>query len=197
MRIAILSAMLAATTFAAVPANAQDTRREANREYRGEVRDAQREYREDLRDADSRRDVRNARRDYREDVRDARQDRRGDLRDIRQDRRNGNWQQYRNYDYNRLPRGQRAYFADQYYRDGRYYQTRRLGRNDRIYRGNNGRYYCRRNDGTTGLIVGGLAGGALGNVIAGGGSRLLGSLIGAGGGALLGQSIDRGRVTCR
>lgn len=82
-------------------------------------------------------------------------------------------------------------------RDGRYYQTRSLGRNDRVYRGRDNRYYCRRNDGTTGLIVGGLAGGALGNVIAGGGSRLLGTLIGAGGGALLGQSVDRGQVRCR
>ena len=93
--------------------------------------------------------------------------------------------------------GQRGYYAERYYRDGRYYQPRSLGRNDRIYRGMNGRYYCRRNDGTTGLVVGGLAGGALGNVIAGGGSRLLGTLIGAGGGALLGQQIDRGQVRCR
>lgn len=121
-------------------------------------------------------------------MRDARQDRRGEIRD---------WRRYRGYDYNRFEPGQRQYYADRYYRDGRYYQTRSLGRNDRIYRGYNGRYYCRRNDGTTGLIVGGLAGGALGNVIAGGGSRLLGTLVGAGGGALLGQSIDRGQVRCR
>ena len=121
-------------------------------------------------------------------MRDARQDRREDLRD---------WRQYRNYDYNRLPRGRNAYYADQYYRDGRYYQPRKLGRNDRIYRGQNGRYYCRRNDGTTGLIIGGIGGGVLGNVIAGGGSRLLGTLIGAGGGALLGQQVDRGNVVCR
>ena len=99
--------------------------------------------------------MRNARREYREDVRDARQDRRGEIRD---------WRRYRGYDYNRFEPGQRQYYADRYYRDGRYYQTRSLGRNDRIYRGYNGRYYCRRNDGTTGLIVGGLAGGALGNV---------------------------------
>lgn len=196
MRTAILSAALAAMAFAAVPAAAQDTRYGANREYRGEVRDAQRDYRRDLRDADSRRDVRNARREYREEVRDARRDRREDLRDIRQDRAR-DWRQYRNYDYNRYEPGQRVYYADRYYRDGGYYQPRRLGRNDRIYRGGNGRYYCRRNDGTTGLIVGGLAGGALGSVIANGRSSLLGALIGAGGGALIGQSIDRGNVTCR
>jgi len=188
MRIALLSTALAATVIAAVPAAAQRDVREANREYREDVRDARRDYRRDVRNADSRRDVRAARRDYREDVRDARRDRRDDLRDYRT---------FRNYDYNRLPAGQRAYYAENYYRDGRYYQPRALGRNDRIYRGNNGRFYCRRQDGTTGLIVGGLAGGALGNVIAGGGSRLLGTLIGAGGGALLGNSIDRGQVVCR
>ena len=33
-----------------------------------------------------------------------------------------------------------------------------------------GRYYCRRSDGTTGLIVGGIAGGVLGNIIADGSS---------------------------
>ena len=195
MRIAILSAALAATTLTALPVQAQDTRREADREYRDGVREARRDYRGDLRDADSRRDVRDARREYAEQVRDARRDRRDDLRDIRQDRRD-DWRRYRNYDWNRLPPGQRAYYAENYYRDGRYYQPRALTRNDRIYRGGNGRYYCRRNDGTTGLVVGGLAGGALGNIIAGGGSRLLGTVIGAGGGALLGRSIDRGQVTC-
>lgn len=196
MRIAILSAALAATSFAAIPAAAQDTRYGANREYREEVRDARRDYRRDLRDADSRRDVRQARREYREEVRDARRDRREDIRDIRRDRAR-DWRRYSSYDYNRFEPGQRAYYADRYYRDGSYYQPRRLGRNDRIYRGGDNRYYCRRNDGTTGLIVGGIAGGALGNIIAGGGSRLLGTLLGAGGGALLGQSIDRGQVVCR
>jgi hypothetical protein len=185
MRIAFLSAALAATTFAAVPATAQQN---PNREYRRDVRDARQDYRRDIRNADSRRDVRDARRDYRDDVRDARQDRRQAVRD---------WRQYRNYDYNRLPQGQRAYYADHYYRDGSYYQPRRLGRNDRIYAGSNGRYYCRRNDGTTGLIIGGIAGGALGNALTSGRSSLLGTLVGAGGGALLGQSVDRGQVRCR
>lgn len=81
--------------------------------------------------------------------------------------------------------------------DGRYYQQRRLGRNDRIYRGYNGRYYCRRSDGTTGLIIGGISGGVLGSLLANGGSNTLGALIGAGAGALLGNSIDRGQVVCR
>jgi len=79
------------------------------------------------------------------------------------------------------------------YHDGKY-RERRLGRNDRIYRGGDGRYYCRRNDGTTGLVIGGIAGGLLGNAI---GGDTLGTLLGAGGGALLGRSVDRGNVRCR
>jgi hypothetical protein len=80
-----------------------------------------------------------------------------------------------------------------HYRPGRY-RERRMSRRDRIYRGGDGRYYCRRNDGTTGLVVGAVAGGLLGNAV---GGDLLGTLLGAGGGALLGQSIDRGNVRCR
>ena len=82
--------------------------------------------------------------------------------------------------------------ADHYH--GGNYKARRLGRNDRIYRGHDGRYYCRRNDGTTGLVIGGIAGGLLGNAVSG---STLGTLVGAGGGALLGRSIDRGNVECR
>jgi len=77
---------------------------------------------------------------------------------------------------------------------GGHYRERRMGRNDRIYRGGDGRYYCRRSDGTTGLVIGAIAGGVLGNAI---GGDALGTLLGAGGGALLGQSIDRGNVRCR
>lgn len=71
---------------------------------------------------------------------------------------------------------------------------RRLNRDDRIYRGGDGRYYCRRNDGTTGLVIGALAGGLLGNAI---GGDVLGTLLGAGGGALVGQQIDKGNYRCR
>ncbi|RZK98495.1 MAG: glycine zipper 2TM domain-containing protein [Methylobacterium sp.] len=79
------------------------------------------------------------------------------------------------------------------YQNGNY-RERRLGRNDRIYRGNDGRAYCKRNDGTTGLVIGALGGGVLANLIGGG---TLGTLAGAGGGALLGRSVDRGNVKCR
>jgi hypothetical protein len=110
---------------------------------------------------------------------------------------NRDWRGYRNYDWNRYENGSNAYYADRYYRDGRYYSERRLSRNDRVYRGSDGRYYCRRSDGTTGLIVGAAVGGLIGNAIDNGRSSLLGTLIGAGAGAALGSSIERGSVRCR
>ncbi|HEX7856449.1 MAG TPA: glycine zipper 2TM domain-containing protein [Sphingobium sp.] len=72
-----------------------------------------------------------------------------------------------------------------------------MGDNDSIYRDNGGRYYCKRSDGTTGTIVGGLAGGVLGNVIAPGGSKTLGTVLGAAGGAVIGNQVDRKKVRCR
>ncbi|MFB0873329.1 MULTISPECIES: glycine zipper 2TM domain-containing protein [unclassified Sphingobium] len=73
---------------------------------------------------------------------------------------------------------------------------RQLRDNDEIYRDNDGRYYCKRDDGTTGTIVGAIAGGVLGNVIAPGGSKTLGTILGAGGGALAGRAIDKNDVRC-
>ena len=103
---------------------------------------------------------------------------------------------WRNYDWNRPdPRYGRSYRPDRYYRTG--YAPIRVDRRTRIYRGYDNRYYCRRNDGTTGLIVGAALGGLLGNQIAQGQSNLLGTLIGGGAGALLGREIDRGGVSCR
>jgi hypothetical protein len=91
------------------------------------------------------------------------------------------------------------YDASRYYRDGPGYQERVLASDDRVYRGSDGRYYCRRSDGTTGLIVGGAAGGVLGNVIDGGHSRTAGTLIGAAVGALAGKAVDQqnAQVRCR
>ena len=88
--------------------------------------------------------------------------------------------------------------ASRHYRqDERRYRPRRLGRNDTIYRGSDNRYYCKRDDGTSGLIIGGLGGGALGNIIAPGGSKVLGTLIGGAAGAIIGQQIDKGDVVCQ
>ncbi|HVI99116.1 MAG TPA: hypothetical protein VM657_08630 [Sphingomonas sp.] len=97
--------------------------------------------------------------------------------------------------YNQAPAG--SYDAYRHYRNDRRYREHRLSREDRIYRGSDGRYYCKRDDGTTGLIVGALGGGVLGNIIAPGGSELLGTLLGAGAGALAGQAIDKGDAKCR
>lgn len=105
---------------------------------------------------------------------------------------------YIEYDYNRPDPAYGGYYADRYYRnDARRYQERRLSRNDRVYRGQDGRYYCRRSDGTTGLIVGGVAGGLLGNLIAPGGSEVLGTVLGAAAGAAVGSAADRNEVRCR
>ena len=90
------------------------------------------------------------------------------------------------------------YDASRYYRDGQY-QERVLAPNDRVYAGSDGRYYCKRSDGTTGLIAGAAGGGILGNVIDGGHSRTAGTLIGAAIGAIAGKSIDQNssNIRCR
>lgn len=104
---------------------------------------------------------------------------------------------WRQYDYNRPDPNYGGYYADHYYREDTRHRERRLSRNDRLYRGQDGRYYCRRSDGTTGLVIGAIAGGVLGNVIAPGGSETLGTILGAGAGAIAGRAIDRNDVRCR
>lgn len=70
-------------------------------------------------------------------------------------------------------------------------------RDTRIWRGRDNRYYCRKDDGTTGLLVGAGVGALLGHEIAGrGGDRTLGAIIGGAAGALLGRSIDRSSTRC-
>ena len=92
----------------------------------------------------------------------------------------------------------RAQSVRMYAPHGRYVHPHRLGRNDHVWRGRDGRYYCRRDNGTTGLVIGAAAGGLLGNELSrGSGDRTLGTIIGAIGGGLLGQSVDRGDLQCR
>lgn len=74
------------------------------------------------------------------------------------------------------------------------YQNRE---NFRSWRGKDGRTYCRRKNGTTGLVIGAAVGGIAGNKIAGRGDKTVGTIIGAAGGALLGREIDRGKRRCR
>ena len=110
---------------------------------------------------------------------------------------NRDWRTYNRYDWNR-PAAGGYYYADDYYRDGRYYQETRLGYNDRIYRGRDGRYYCRRSDGTTGLIIGAGVGALIGNSLDNGRSSILGTLLGAAAGGAVGASIDRNSdIRCR
>jgi len=137
--------------------------------------------------------VREARQDYRQDVREAKQDRRQALKAARRNE----WSYGKRYDHNRVDPYYGGYYADRYYRPGNQYQVRRLSVNDRVYRGNDGRYYCRRSDGTTGLIIGAGAGALLGNALSNGNSGLLGTVLGGLAGGAVGRSVDRGSVQCR
>ncbi|WP_100260869.1 glycine zipper 2TM domain-containing protein [Qipengyuania seohaensis] len=70
-------------------------------------------------------------------------------------------------------------------------------RDTRIWRGRDGRYYCERENGTTGLLIGAGVGALVGHEVAGrGGDRTLGAIIGGAAGALLGRSIDRSSTRC-
>ncbi len=95
-------------------------------------------------------------------------------------------------------RYENGYDPARYYRPGNY-QERVVSPDERVYAGNDGRYYCKRSDGTTGLIVGAATGGILGNVIEGGHSRVLGTLLGGAAGALAGRAVDQSssQVRCR
>ena len=115
---------------------------------------------------------------------------------VRQQQKVAAWKRYHMYDQDRPDPRYGSYQADRYYRSGSYYPQQRLSNNDRIYRGSNGRYYCRRNDGTTGLIIGALAGGLLGRTIAPSRSKTLGTILGGVGGAAIGRSIGRNGVHC-
>lgn len=81
-----------------------------------------------------------------------------------------------------------GYYAPYQYRRG---YDRRLSYNDRVWRGNDGRYYCRRNDGTTGLVVGAGLGALAGSAIASHRDQALGIILGGVAGGLAGRSIDR------
>lgn len=92
--------------------------------------------------------------------------------------------------------GRRAqsYEYDSY---GRYAEPRPITSRDRVWRGRDGRYYCRRSNGTTGLIIGAAGGALVGRAIDTRGDRALGTILGAAGGALLGREIERSGARCR
>ncbi|MBY6128231.1 glycine zipper 2TM domain-containing protein [Qipengyuania aquimaris] len=106
-------------------------------------------------------------------------------------------------------------YHGRHYDDRRYYEDRRYDRErpyymrydrnwgqpvyreTRIWRGRDNRYYCEKDDGTTGLLVGAGVGALIGHEVAGrGGDRTLGAIIGGAAGALLGRSIDRSSTRC-
>ncbi|MGK2912004.1 MAG: glycine zipper 2TM domain-containing protein [Sphingobium sp.] len=66
----------------------------------------------------------------------------------------------------------------------------------REWRGRDGRTYCRKSNGTTGLIVGGVGGALAGRAIDTRGERTTGTVLGAAAGALLGREVDSKR-RCR
>jgi hypothetical protein len=80
---------------------------------------------------------------------------------------------------------------------GRYAEPVAISRRDHVWRGRDGHYYCRRDNGTTGLVIGAGLGALVGNQLDGGSNRALGTILGAVGGGLLGQKIDRGDLKCR
>lgn len=67
----------------------------------------------------------------------------------------------------------------------------------RTWRGSDGRLYCRKSNGTTGLIVGGAAGALVGRQIDSRGSRTTGTVLGAAIGALLGRHVQRNVISKR
>ena len=99
------------------------------------------------------------------------------------DRGRGNRDRYDDRRYHQRSYGyapQRAYYAEPVYRD------------TRVWRGNDGRTYCRKRDGTTGLIIGAAAGALLGREVDTRGDRTLGTVLGAAAGAYLGKEVAQG-----
>lgn len=76
---------------------------------------------------------------------------------------------------------------DQY---GRYYEPVPVSANQ-VWQGRDGRYYCRRGNGTTGLVIGAAGGALIGRAIDSHGERTTGTILGAAAGALLGREVQR------
>lgn len=111
---------------------------------------------------------------------------------------------YRDHDHRgdeRWEQGNDRYRGDPRYNQGSYGQrayAEPVYQSTPVWRGNDGRYYCKKKNGTTGLIIGGAAGALIGRSIAGRGDNTLGTILGAAGGALLGREVARsGSRRCR
>ena len=95
--------------------------------------------------------------------------------------------------------GRYGWNNDGYYQNVRH-RERHYHRTDngiRYWQGDNGRYYCRRPNGTTGLLIGGVAGALIGRSIDTRGDRAVGTILGAAGGALIGREVERSGARCR
>lgn len=66
----------------------------------------------------------------------------------------------------------------------------------REWRGRDGRTYCRKKDGTVGLVIGAAGGALVGRAIDTRGERGTGTILGAAAGALVGREVARKR-SCR
>ena len=104
------------------------------------------------------------------------------------------WNKHRKRDNRRWDRRSGRGYDNRYYSQSAYAEP--VYRNTQVWRGQDGRTYCRKKDGTTGLIIGGAAGALLGREIDNRGSRTLGTILGAAAGALIGKELDDG-VKCR
>ena len=71
------------------------------------------------------------------------------------------------------------------------------GYHGKMWQDSQGRWRCKRSNGTTGLIVGAAGGALLGRAVDRHGERATGTILGAAAGALLGRSVERGRTRCR
>lgn len=93
-----------------------------------------------------------------------------------------------NHNHKRKHRG----YDSRYYGSQQSYYGDPINSNTRVWRGDDNRYYCRKSNGTTGLVIGAAGGALLGREIAGSGDRTLGAILGAAGGALLGREVQKG-----
>jgi outer membrane lipoprotein SlyB len=80
--------------------------------------------------------------------------------------------------------------------DSRAHQSRSY-QGQSSWRGSDGRMYCRKPNGTVGLVVGGAAGALVGREIDKRGDRTTGTVLGAAVGALLGRHVQRNVISSR
>jgi hypothetical protein len=101
---------------------------------------------------------------------------------------------YRRYERQRQQAyAQQRYYAQQGYNGGyqpTYYTS---GNGIRYWQGDSGQYYCRRSNGTTGMIIGAAAGALLGNRVVGGTTA---TIVGGVAGAVIGKQLEQGRARC-